>query len=307
MTWRLALLLSTTVFLLGCVERPSGSDAGPEASVDPITDEGYLTADQWNDGRAEVAFYRVERTQNQYGEPEEQQFTAGTYLVKQRFSPEGMTKDTEGGGVSAFKSALFYEFESGSYEYKRNWVVNARQEDLRPFKQSFTSFDWCSNQYRELAFPLDGTVQVRMRSDDYGNRRDSFEGRAHAYPHAQLPLLVRGLDLGEPDAQSFFVATAEGDHIPATATHAGTDSVDTPAGRYEADRIRVTYESPVRSMVGEESDTTETYWRGTGPDRLLLKMEAESGRYQMALVEHVRTAYWEDNLWPNLERIEERP
>ncbi|MFP4228523.1 MAG: hypothetical protein ACLFTE_06825, partial [Salinivenus sp.] len=210
-------------------------------------------------------------------------------------------------GTSSFKYALFYEFESGSYEYKRNWVVNARQDDLRPFKQSFTSFDWCSNQYRELAFPLDGTVEVRMRSDDYGNRRDSFEGRAQSYPHAQRPLLIRGLDLEETDTQSFSVATAEGDHVAATATYAGTDSVDAPAGRYEADRIRVTYEAPVPSMVGEESDTTETYWRGTGPERLLLKMEAESGRYQMALVEHLRSAYWNENLWPMLERIEERP
>jgi hypothetical protein len=37
-----------------------------------------------------------------------------------------MTKKTDGSGVPAFKYALFYELESGSYQYKRNWVVNAR-------------------------------------------------------------------------------------------------------------------------------------------------------------------------------------
>jgi hypothetical protein len=280
-------------------------DSSPDR--DPITDADYLTADQWNDGQAEVAFYRIERTRNQYDEPEEQVFTAGTYLVKHQFSPADLTKVTDGGGVSSFKSAFFYEFESGSYEYKRHWVVNARQEDLRPFKQSFTSFDWCSNLYRELAFPPDGPVEVRKRSDDYGNRRSSFESRAQSYSPAQRPLLVRALDFSEADTLSFFVATSEGEHIPATAVHTGRDSATTPAGTFAAERIRVMYDAPVPSMVGEQSDTTETYWRGTGPYRRLLRLEAESGRYQMALIESLRLAYWEENIWPMLERTEARP
>ena len=303
MSSRLALICAALLIVVGCGRSASDPSSNPE----PITNEGYLTADTWNAGRAEVAFYQIERTRNQYGEPEPQSFTAGTYLVKHQFSPEEMTKVTDGGGVSAFKYAFFYEFESGSYEYKRNWVVNARQSDLRPYKQSFTSFDWCSNLYRELAFTPDGPIEVRMRSDDYGNSRDQFAGRAQSYPAAQLPLLIRGLDLSETDTVSFAVATADGNHVPATAVHAGLDSVDTPAGRYETERIRVTYDATVPSMVGEESDSTELYWRGTGPRRLLVKMEAASGRYRMTLVEHLRSAYWEENLWPRLERIEARP
>lgn len=303
MSSRFLLFCPVLLLLAGC--GPSGSD--PSAPPEPITEGAYLTADTWNDGRAEVAFYQVERTRNQYGEPDAQSFTAGTYLVKHQFSPEEMTKVTDGGGVSAFKYAFFYEFESGSYEYKRNWVVNARQSDLRPLKQSFTSFDWCSNQYRELAFPPEGPIEVRMRSDDYGNRRDAFPGRAQSYPVAQVPLLMRGLDLTQADTVSFAVATAEGQHVPATATLDGRDSVETPAGRFATERIRVRYDAPVPSMVGEESDSTETYWRGAGPQRLLVKMEAASGRYRVTLVEHLRSAYWQENLWPRLERIEARP
>ena len=300
---RLTFLCATFLIVVGCGGATSNTSSNPE----PITDGDYLTADTWNDGQAEIAFYDVERTRNQYGEPEAQSFTAGTYLVKHQFSPKEMTKVTDGGGVSAFKYAFFYEFESGSYEYKRNWVVNARQSDLRPFKQSFTSFDWCSNQYRELAFLPDGPVEVRMRSDDYGNSRDQFAGRAQSYPAAQLPLLIRGLDLSETDTVSFAVATAEEGHVPATAVLMGRDSVATPAGRYETERIRITYDATVPSMMGEESDSTELYWRGTGPQRLLVKMEAASGRYRMTLAEHLRSAYWEENLWPRLERIEARP
>jgi len=290
--------------LLGCAS-PSAS---PEPEPAPITDASYLTGDLWNDGQAEVAFYRVERTRNQYGEPEDQAFTAGTYLVKHQFSPEEMTKVTDGGGVSSFKSALFYEFESGSYEYKRNWVVNARQSDLRPYKQSFTSFDWCSNLYRELTFTPDGSIEVRTRSDDYGNRRADFDSQPNSYPPAQIPLLVRGLDFSKTDTVSFSVAVADSAaHVPARAVLMGTETVETEAGDFETERIAVSYDAAVPSMIGETSAATEMYWRGTGPDRLLVKMEAESGRYRMSMVEHLRTPYWKENLWPKLARVSERP
>ena len=137
-----------------------------------VTDRAYLRDEMWNDGRAEVAFYRVERDFDQYGRPNPQQFLMGTYLVKHDYDRALQSKARAGAGerVSAFKWAAFYEFESdNSYQYKRNYVVNAVQSSLAPLKQSYTSFDWCSNQYRELAFRSDGAVDAWMRSDDYGN------------------------------------------------------------------------------------------------------------------------------------------
>lgn len=299
----LPLLLVGLVLLIGCTS-PSAAPK-PTAS---ITDRTYLTTDLWDDGQAEVAFYRVERTRDQYGRSTEQRFLAGTYLVKHRFSPGKMSKVTNGSGVSSFKYAFFYELESGSYQYKRNWVVNARQMNLRPFKQSFTSFDWCSNLYRELAFPMDGPVQVRERSDDYGNRRAEFAAKPQSYPPAQIPLLIRGLDFSESDTVSFLVAVADsGAHVPAQAALMGTETVPTEADTFQTERIRVAYEAPVPSIISEESALTETYWRATGPARLLVRMRAQGGRYRMSLVEQLRTAYWKENLWPRLERIRERP
>ena len=300
-------LLLVAGAVVGCVT-PSADPTGSEEAAAPITDEAYLTAEHWNDGQAEVAFYRVQRTRDQYGRANEQQFVAGTYLVKHRFHPAEMTKKTDGSGTSSFKYAFFYELESGSYQYKRNWVVNARQRDLRPFKHSFTSFDWCSNLYRELAFPPEGEVEYRMRSDDYGNERTSFEPQAQSYPPSQLPLLIRGLDFSRSDTLSFSVVVADSSaHVSAQAVRQGADTVDTEGGAFDAERIAVTYDAPVPSMVGEESARTETYWRGTGPRRLLVRMAAANGRYQMELVEHLRTAYWNENLWPRLNRIEQRP
>ncbi|PSQ96489.1 MAG: hypothetical protein BRD55_06575 [Bacteroidetes bacterium SW_9_63_38] len=301
----LLLLVVGGGLVTGC-EQPS---ATPEPDARPsVTDTAYLRADHWNDGQAEVAFYRVERTRDQYGRERDQQFTVGTYLVKHRFSPAEMTKKTDGTGASAFKYALFYELESGSYQYKRNWVVNARQKDLRPYKQSFTSFDWCSNQYRELSFPPDGDVEVRLRSDDYGNRRATFEHEPQSYPPAQIPVLVRGLDLSAADTLAVHVVQADSSaHVPTRAVGTGLDSVSTPAGTYQARRIEIHYERPVSSPIGEKSARMETYWVGTGPQRRLLRMEAASGRYEMALVEHLRSPYWTENVWSRLDRVKERP
>lgn len=303
-SWTGILLSFIVLGMWGCTAEPADQTLEPS----PITDEAYLTADRWNDGEAEVAFYRVERTQDQYGEFNDQQFVAGSYLVKHNFDPEQMTKVTDDeAGTSAFKYAFFYELESGSYQYKRNWVVNARQENLSPLKQSFTSFDWCSNQYRELAFFPERAIEVRMRSDDYGNRRDSFDVRPQSYPVAELPLLVRGLDFTDSDTLSFAVAVADGHHVSARAIHQDTTVVETEAGLHETEQIVLSYEASVPSLIGEESTLTETYWRRTGPERLLVRMEAEGGQYQMELVEHLRTAYWEEDLWAELERIQERP
>lgn len=302
--WAALVVLGCAGLLAGCAAQSSPEERSAPA---PIVDAAYLTADSWNDGQAEIAFYRIERIQNQYGEAAEQSFTAGTYLVKHTFDPEGMTKAIDRPGTSAFKYALFYEFESGSYQYKRNHVVNARQDDLRPYKQSFTSFDWCSNVYSELAFHPNGSVEYLKRSDDYGNERGQFEYRAQAYPVAELPLLVRGLDFRTADQHVFAVALPDGQYVEVRATLAGPDTLDLPAGTRAAERITVTYDQPVPSMIGEESDTEETYWRGTDPWRTLLQAEAKSGRYRMALIEQVRSPYWQENIWPELARVEERP
>ncbi len=311
-TWILVLFLG--ISLLACEPAPS-TEAGPASNESPApvsgselpVDPDFLTADLWNDSQAEVAFYQIERTQNQYGQAADQSFLAGTYLVKQEFSREAMSKVTDGPGVSTFKYALFYEFESGSYQYKRNWVVNARQSDLAPLKQSFTSFDWCSNRFEEMRYAADGSVDYEMRSDDYGNAERTLDGAPDAVPPALVPLLVRSLSLEGDASATFSVLRPDAAPVTVTATHNGTDPLEVAGRQRKAERITLTYDAPVASLVGEQTGTTETYWLGTGGARLLLKMSGDDGRYTMTLVEELRTPYWRENLWPKLERVTERP
>ena len=306
-TCSLALLAAFAVGLIGC---GGPSDASPSAEgASALTDASYLTGAPWNDGAAEVAFYDVQRTVDQAGQPSDQHFTMGTYLVKHNFDPQVMSKATDGGGVPAFKYAQFFEFESGSYQYKRSHVTNVRQRDLHPLKYSFTNFDWCSNLYREQAFSPDGTVHYLERSDDYGNDEGAYDYRAQAYPAAQLPLLVRGIAFSASQpTRSFSVIHPNGTYTSAEAERLGTEQVQTPGGPVEAEKIAVRYDAPVPTpLAGGPSDTLETYWRGTGPQRALVKVAAGSGRYQMALVEKVRSPYWKEDVYDQLQRVQTRP
>lgn len=304
----LLVLMAVPLLWIGC-DVQSAPPTQPQETAQTTTDVAFLTGKQWDDGQSEVAFYQVERTQNQYGQDAEQSFLAGTYLVKHTFDQATMAKARSGveDAVPAFKYALFYEFESGSYQYKRNYVVNAAQADLSPLKASFTSFDWCSNLYREMAFQPGGTVDYLMRSDDYGNKAGSFDTQLNAYPVHVLPLLVRGLDFSEADEHPFSIVLPDGNFVRASARLDGIDTVDLASGPAEAERIVLTYDAQVPSLIGEETDDSETYWRGTDSQRLLLKMESATGRYRMTLVEELRTPYWSENLWPRLERVTTRP
>ena len=296
--------LSIAIFLLlGACAEPSGR------TEDSITDKAFLSSPLWDDGQAEVAFYRVHRSRNQYGEAEEQDFLVGSYLVKHDFDPDAEAKasgDTRR-RVEAFKYALFYELESGSYQYKRSYVTNARRSDLRPMKSSFTSFDWCSNQYREFSFDEAGAVEYLMRSDDYGNARRTFDYASGSYPPAMLALVVRGLDLRPTGEIPITLLLESGRTIGATATVAGRDSVTTPAGTFAAHRIEVHYAEAAPSPVAEVTDAHETYWIADDEGRTLLRLESESGRYEMELVERLRSAYWDDDVYERLERVDARP
>jgi hypothetical protein len=310
------VLVGLCLLSTGCTEAPdpaatSASEAERQQAPAAIAlDETYLMSDRWDQGEAEFAFYETTRTHTTYDEVNEHSFMVGSFTVKHRYDPEAQTKATDpADGVSAFKSAHFYRFESGSYEYRRSYVTNVRQRDLRPMKQFFTSFDWCSNQYLELAISGDDAVDYWMRSDDYGNDTGSFGYQTGGYTTAQMPLLIRSLDTDDRTEHLFYRMTANGTYVRSQAAFIRTDTVTVAAGTYPAERITVTYEEPVPSMIAEHDVTRATYWRHTGDDRRLLRIREQNddASYTMDLVEHLWSAYWSENLWDQVERISERP
>ena len=283
--------------------------AATAAQADGLVDDAWLTSSYWDDGAAEIAFYEAERTRDQYGRPKGQSFPVGTYLVKHDFDPrtEAKASGTSSDAVAAFKYAIFYEFESGAYQYKRSYVTNAAQASLAPLKTSLASFDWCSNLYREMAFRADGTVAALMRSDDYGNQETSFARPEGAYPFAQLPLLLRAFDFSSSKRLELRLLLDDGTTVGARAEMAGVERLETPAGTFETEKITLSYDGNVPSLVGERAEGVEHYWRSTGPGRHLVKLEAAGGRYRLTLVEELRSPYWRENFFPRLKNVTARP
>ena len=281
----------------------------PASGLAQRTDEAFLSQPLWNDGQAEIAFYRVERTLDQYGRPNPQSFLVGTYLVKHDYDRirQAKARSDATDRISSFKWAAFYEFESdNSYQYKRNYVVNASQAELAPLRQTLTSFDWCSNLFRELVFSRDGrSVESLMRSDDYGNAEDTLDAGDGVYPVALVPLLVRSLDFRTAAEHELDVLTEDGLSVRVHARLTGRERVETPAGAFEADRIELDYDGDFRSIFSRKGARRETYWRASEGDRALLRLESDL--YTMELDEKLRSPYWRENVYDRLRRVSERP
>lgn len=317
---RILGVLLPALLLTACGPSPGPPSEGPDADPDSalsgsrkaadagLVDGEFLTARMWNDGKAEVAFYEVRRNRNQYGEEADQSFVVGSYLVKHGFDVARMSKATgEGESIASFKYALFYEFESKSYQYKRAYVTNAEQRTLAPLKSSFTMFDWCSNTYEELSFPADGGMRLIRRTDDYGNREEQLPVFPGAFPVAEVPLVMRALRVAEGKPARFIVIDRDGSLVDAEARRVGEEDVSTPAGRFATERLELRLAREVSSPIGERTDTLETYWRSTGPERLLVAIQGSTGRYRMELQEALRSPYWNEDLWPRLQRVTTRP
>jgi hypothetical protein len=294
-------------FVLAALFLASPGLAREGADATALTDAGYLLQPLWNDGKAEVAFYRVERDFDVHGNPDRRSFLMGTYLVKHDFDRLRQSKARPGAqAVSAFKWSAFYEVESPySFQYKYAYVVNAAQANLAPLKSSFTSYDWCSNQYRELSFRPDGKAEYLMRSDDYGNEEASFDAPEGAYPAELVPLLVRAIDFRAARERRFSVLLESGASVAVTAALEGRDRIETEEGEGEAERIRLRYDGDFPSILSRRGEREETYWRGLDPARALLALESKS--YRMKLVELARSPYWSENLFPRLKHVQTRP
>lgn len=296
------LMLAMAAMGAGCAA--GNAETAPPADDPPAVDAAWLTAPYWDDGQAEVAFYTLQRSRDVYGRANAQTIDVGTYLVKHDFSPAAGSKATASAAdaVASFKYALFYEVPSGSYEYKRAWVVNARQRDLAPLKASFTMFDWCANVYRESVFE-GGRARTLFRSDDYGNGDTTAAVPAGVVPVAALPLFARAVDLSAGPV-AFSVLTREGAAVRAEAR---LDSAFTTESGQAAEAIAVTYARPVHTPLTDQPTAAEVFWRGPGPDRLLLRWAAADGAYALTLTEALRSPYWQEDVYERLERVTARP
>ena len=269
----------------------------------------FINQPLWDDGQAEVVFYYVNRTQDQKGQNLNQGFLVGTYLVKHDFDPATQSKAESGSnsGLESFKYALFYELESGSYQFKRNYVLNMAKSDLRPLKLSFTCFDWCSNTYRELWWKGPRQVALLFRSDDYGNQQTLLDLAQPALPTLGIPLYLRALDFEKLDQHVFSVVDPLGEVAEVTARWGGSVQLMIQEQAIPVDFIDLRYSTSIASPIGEKNQLREVVFLAKTRDRILVKWQAGNRSYSMEMLEHMRTAYWRENLYEQAKVVASRP
>ncbi len=304
------LRLVALLFVLGPVIMPAA--AAPDEPDGPVLDEEFLRSSRWDDGKAEIAFFRVEVDWDYPPEPWKQSYVTTAVLVKHDYDEVELQKVTDEGDhvVPAFQGVSIYEV--GQYRNRLSRAFNARQSDLRPLKQTMTSISWEGSSFREFAFFPDGTVEVLARSDTTRTPNQRLSMPLDSFAIAQIPLLVRALDFDKRPRQVFKVLDLDGNFVEVTAERSITERLETQIGEVLAERIEVRHAEP-RLLVGALTNVVaprEIYWRRAGGNRQIVRIEAPKftdGSYRIELVEEIRSTWWREDIRPLLERVDRIP
>ncbi len=316
--YRTLATLVWLVLLSGCERTIPGHVVTRSAMVDAA----FLTQPLWDDGKAEVAFYQVERYLQADDKKTVLPSLAASILVKHDYDPVRLMKAVgfSQHKVASFQWVFFYPFED-RYATKYSFSVHAVQVNFRPLKQSFASISFEGNGYVELNFLPDSSIAVVNRGDKVSEPEVKLKGRPHAYPVGMVPLLVRAMDFGENRQHDFWVVLLDGKFVQARATHTGVDTLQVAGAKTACEKITVHYSDlGAQSFFGVTGYLApeETYWRSRAPNRQIVQLESsliEAGvlgkkvriHYRMKWIEELRSAYWEEDVRKRLRKVKKLP
>ncbi|RMG16250.1 MAG: hypothetical protein D6729_11105 [Deltaproteobacteria bacterium] len=241
----------------------------------------------WDDGKAEIA--RYEATEPRYGI--QRPFTLHVIVVKEPFRTDEWVKAESPGAptIEVLKSNWVRSVQTGIYRYEQMFSSFLARDDLQPVKVSLAMFEWCGNSYKEW---LRETGALEYHTYWEGQARGTFPlvASPSLYFYDDLGVRLRGLGALESGRFEIDVVdTLVHSKAPpprlerATVEVVGQETLDLPAGRFEA-----------RKVVLRRGEAVDTLWFKVEAPHLLLRWDrSDGGRYRLAGVE--RLAYWEMN------------
>lgn len=283
-------------------------------------DFGEAFADQWRDGRAELAGYDL--TYPRYGQ--NRKGTAVAIFVTEPLSKADRIKSEMPGrpaddAQEVIKLNLVEDFQTGLYDYNMMSSVFAWTAPMlgRPAgslaKVSFSSQEWCGHVYHQVLFDADA---VRESWHSYFDGEGDGAGTL-AHPPMSLAedaLLLWARGLSSPaltPGQSMKVsllrslAVARLAHVPVEWDEATlsceTDSsvIEVPAGQFEVRTMRVNIASAKtkRSWGGQAITLPGRQWtihvEEAPPHRIVQWLRSDG--YEAKLTGSARLAYWQLN------------
>jgi hypothetical protein len=263
--------------------RPASPGAGRAAETD------LLRSRLWDDGFAEVARYAG--TERRYGELRAAELVLIT--VKEPFDPDLLVK-ADGARhartLDAIKLNTILTVPTGVYTYHQMSSAFFDRAAGRLMKLATTSQEWCGITSKILT--VRGGRAVLRAFSYFGDEADSihpFEMDDDTVVADALPLYLRTLDLERPGSRELRLLPRQLSNrttIPvperATATVGTAETLDVPAGAFEAIPVEV------------RGSETDVYWFASSSPHALVRWDrADGGRYELASV--LRTDYWDQH------------
>ena len=278
----MSILLALTMAL------PEVSPVG--LRIDPSFGSGAI----WDDGLAEVAHYEAHRMV--YGA--DRAFLTTLITVKEDLDARTAVKaDAPHTGrpiITVLKLNIVSMIPAGNYPYNYMTSVFARRDDPRILvKAASSSQDWCGTTFKEVV-TWDGPPRLQFHSyfDAQADGVHPITLDAGALLEEQLFLVMRAVlpAAGEtariPIHESLISNSVPRAPVPRMVrlVHAGSESLSTPAGRFETNRYDLHDDTA-------SSGPLLSYWIEQGARRALVEFSAADGR-SLLLKEITRRNYW---------------
>lgn len=261
-------------------------EAGSAASASSVS--VFSALEQWDDGLSEMCYY--DAVEVLYGV--ERRYTRVHLMNRQWMGERSGVKAAPGDAeaVGVFKFVIAEEIPTDNYNYRFLSTAFLRRSDLKPFKFSVSSQEWCGHTFKTLRWGSDG---LTMRSFSYfgdeGDRTWHVDGGC--VPYESLLVLARAaVASGEGGEELSILPTLRSNHQVVPQTVAGRLVLEGAPGevRVEAgtfDALRVTLSWPgAETWFDVEA---EAPWR-------VLGFRNGTARGELRFVE--RRAYW-DRQW----------
>lgn len=262
----------------------------PVAASRPRAAEGarLFAAPVWDDGKAEVSLYGAEETR--YGE--KRRFEARMIVVKEDMREDLKVKSEAGPIPGKTREVLklnhLRRVPAGTYEDDEMLSVLLDRSSLRVLKLTMSHFESCGATFLQI-LPQPGSLLHVSHSywDGEGDRTIKIPFSEEDLLADALPLQLRALDFRHAARRDVRMLPSQISGrvqaltpIPATLAVSGPESLEVPAGRFQAYRVE----------IARTGGKDRYYFDVDSPNRLL-KMETSSGSVYR-LRKALRLDYW---------------
>jgi len=151
----------TVCLILLCGLTSLNLNATSMAQENKTGSTGLGSLDTWDDGLAEMSYYRAMDTL--YGKP--RSYTRVVIINRQWMHPQSGVKTDliASDSVQVLKANIVEEIPTENYNYRYQTTIFLDRNDLSPFKMVTSSQEWCGTTFKHLRWSNDELTVLPQR------------------------------------------------------------------------------------------------------------------------------------------------